>query len=170
MLFLKDLNFLHLDAKEIPCITSPSAPDENTPGAPGVLYMDTDSGCLYKCTAANTWQEEYTWQPVGDVDANTLQRAVTEYLAAHPVSGGITSAAVALLITILQNAVFTTNQTSNIAALRQALASGGGEAPDIPDTPDEPVVTDDITVSDSTVTIVSVGSEITVSGGIMTIA
>ena len=139
--------------------------------------MDMGTGCLYKCTAANTWQKEYTWQPVGDVDANTLQRAVAEYLAAHPVFGGITSAAAALLITILQNAVFITNQTGNIDALRQALASGGssggGDTPDIPDTPeepDEPVVVDNITVTDGIMTIVSVGSAITVSDGAMTIA
>lgn len=47
--FWKDLGRLHVYAKEIPCLTGPGAPGPQTEGAPGVLYMDTDSGALYKC-------------------------------------------------------------------------------------------------------------------------
>jgi hypothetical protein len=54
--------------------------------------------------------------------------------------GGMSATASALLITILRNAVYSTDQSANITALENALASGGGEEPDIPDVPDEPDV------------------------------
>ena len=177
MLFLKDLNIFHIDGKEIPCITASNAPDAQLPGAPGSLYMDTDTGRLYVCTAADTLRKAYSWRIVGDVDSETVQKAVSDYLAIHPPAGsGISDAAIELLISILQNAVFSSNQTGNIAALAEALASGGGsggntpDTPDTPDEPDEPVVTDNITVTDGIMTIISVGSAITVSDGVMSIA
>ena len=183
MLFLKDLNAFHIDGKEIPCITAAGMPDHRCSGAPGSLYMDSNTGNLYICTGADTLQERYSWRIVGSVDDAMVEKTVSEYLSKYPVSGGgFTSVATALLITILQNAVFTTNQTANIAALQEALASGGstggdepgdnpsgGETPDVPDVPDEPVA-DDITVADGSMTIVTVGSEISVSDGVMTIA
>lgn len=54
--------------------------------------------------------------------------------------GGMSATASALLITILRNAVYSTDQSANITALQNALASSGGEEPDIPDVPDEPDV------------------------------
>ena len=56
-------------------------------------------------------------------------------------SGGLDSKASALLITILRNGVYGTDQSANITALEAALASGGSggeEGPDIPVVPDEP--------------------------------
>lgn len=86
-------------------------------------------------------------------------------------SGGLSLAAAALLIDILRSATYTENVTGKIAALEVALVNGdsGGSTPDIPDAPDEPVA-DEIIVSDGAMTIVTVGSAITVSDGIMTIA
>lgn len=171
MLFLKDLSIFHIDGKEIPCITALSAPDDRYPGAPGLLCMDSTTGHLYMCTNADILHQTYSWRIVGDVDPAAVQQAVSDYLTQYPVSGGgISSSAAALLITILQNAVFTSNQTGNIAALQEALASDGSGGGETPDEPDDPVVTDDITVSDGVMTIVSVGSAITVSDGAMTIA
>ena len=168
MLFLEDLNVFHLDGKEIPCITAAGAPDSRFPGAPGSLCMDTVTGCLYLCTAADILQKSYSWKVVGDADPNMIRQAVSDYLAAHPADGtGISGAAIELLITILHNAVFSSNQTGNIAALRAALVSGGGE---IPKEPDEPAAADDITIANGVMTIVTVGSDITVSDGVMTIA
>ena len=93
-----------------------------------------------------------------------------EVSGANANGGGLNDSARSLLITILQNAVFTSNQSGNIAALREALASDGSSGGDSGGDPDEPVVTDDINVSDGILTIVSVGSAITVSDGVMTIA
>ena len=179
MLFLKDLNVFHIDGKEIPCITALGAPDDRYPGVPGVLCMDSTTGHLYLCTDADILQQMYSWRIVGDVDPAAVQQAVADYMATHPVAGGgFSSSAAALLIDILESAVYSTNVTSKITRLKEALASGGGsgggvETPDIPDTPDEPdepVITDDITVTDGVMTIVSVGSAVTVSDGVMMIA
>jgi hypothetical protein len=161
----------------IPCIVLDGPPTEKTDGAIGVLCIDKENGNLYKCVSANYSDRVFTWRIVGDVSDDQIRQSVSDYLEQHPASGGgITVTAADLLITILQNAVFTSNQTGNIAALREALASSGGSGgdtpdnPDTPDEPDEPVVTDIITVTDGIMTIVAVGSEITVSDGAMTIA
>lgn len=49
-------------AKEIPCITGKGMPTTEIEGAAGCLYMDTDTGNVYKCTAAGA--DGYTWKPV----------------------------------------------------------------------------------------------------------
>ena len=175
MLFLKDLNIFHLDAKEIPCITAPGAPDTQFPGAPGSLYMDIDAGQLYLCTAIDISTGSYFWKTIGDIDTEVVRQAVDKYLLQQSISGGgISAIAIALLITILQNAVFTSNQTANIAALQEALATTGDalitpDNPDVSDDFDKPVA-DDITVADGIMTIVTVGSAVNVAGGVMTIA
>lgn len=88
--------------------------------------------------------------------------------------GGMSTTAVNLLIEILENAMYSTNVSGKIASLKESLASGGGSGggsgTETPDEPDEPTVTDEITISDGVMTIVSVGSAITVSDGAMTIA
>lgn len=108
-----------------------------------------------------------------------IRTAVNAYLTENPVSGGGMSAtAINLLIDILESAVYGTNVSGKIASLKEALLAGGsgggdtggGDMPDNPVEPDEPVVPDDITVSNGVMTIISVGSEIAVSGGVMTIA
>lgn len=169
MQFIEDLSIFHIDRKEIPCITASGAPDGWYPGAPGVLYMDRSTGSLYICTGANAAENTYAWQIVGGADPTAIDQAVSKYLAEHPASGGITPAAASLLITILQNAAFITNQTGNIAALQKALASGGADAPDLPDDPEESAA-DEITVENGVMTLISVGSGISVSDGVMTIA
>lgn len=63
--FVKSLSMFHVDAKEIPCVTEKGAPTEKTQGAPGVLYMDTDTGDLYKCRAADAVNGVYTWEKIG---------------------------------------------------------------------------------------------------------
>lgn len=55
--------------------------------------------------------------------------------------GGLTDAARTLLMTVLRNGVYTSDQSANLAALEEALkASGGGgsDEPDVPVVPDEP--------------------------------
>lgn len=60
-----------------------------------------------------------------------IDNAVTKYLTNNPVSGGMTTTAKNLLITILQNAVYTTNQSANINTLINAISTseGGGDTP-----------------------------------------
>ena len=55
-------------------------------------------------------------------------------------AGGLSDTARALLITILRNGVYSTDQSANITALENALAGGEEEPdePDVPDVPDEP--------------------------------
>ena len=60
--FVKSLSMFHVDAKEIPCVTGNGAPTEKTEGAPGALYMDTLTGELYKCRAADLVHEVFTWE------------------------------------------------------------------------------------------------------------
>lgn len=62
MNYVKSLEMFGVDAKEIPCILGVGAPQSTTPGAVGLLYMDSDTGSLYKCIGANGGV--YTWTPV----------------------------------------------------------------------------------------------------------
>ena len=70
--------------------------------------------------------------------ANELA-ALRKDLDEIPVSGGAFSPqAVALLLTILGEAMYATDQTENIEKLREALGAGGEDNPEIPDEPDKP--------------------------------
>lgn len=61
--FVEHLDALGVPVKEIPCIRSNGAPTTATEGEVGVLYMDTTTGKMYKCTAVT--DGGYTWMPVG---------------------------------------------------------------------------------------------------------
>lgn len=76
MNFVKTLSMFHVDAKEIPCLTGRGAPTEKTEGEVGVLYMNTDTGRLYSCTAADGEAEKYTW--VGMAGADQTQGGSAE--------------------------------------------------------------------------------------------
>lgn len=89
-------------------------------------------------------------------------------------AGCLSTTAVNLLMDVLDAVQYHTNVSGKIEQLREALLAGGGSGDDSgdsgEDTPDEPTVTDDITVSSGVMTIVTVGSAIAVSDGAMTIA
>lgn len=53
MSFVENFNFYGVEARQIPCIKGSGRPTELTPGAVGVLYMDTSTGILYKCIDVN---------------------------------------------------------------------------------------------------------------------
>ncbi len=61
MEFFEYLDILGAHGKEIPCVTGASAPTSTTEGDIGCLYMDTDTGELYKCIAAV--DGVLTWEP-----------------------------------------------------------------------------------------------------------
>lgn len=98
-----------------------------------------------------------------------VQTALDAYLAENPVSGGgISTTAINLLIEILKVGMFTTNVSGKIDSLEEALRagssgdSGGGSGGGT-------TVADDITVDGGIITIITVGSEVSVADGMMTI-
>lgn len=121
-------------------------------------------------------------KPVAKTDAMTQSVGVDEEgrlfvePGEDPDSGqngnGLSTTAVNLLMDVLEAVQYHTNVSGKIEQLREALLSGssGGGDTGGGEEPDEPVVNDDITVSNGVMTIVSVGSAITVSNGVMTIA
>lgn len=56
-------------------------PDTETPGAVGVLYMDTDDGSLYKCTAAGN--DSCTWEKVSSAEPSGEEDGIPGYWEAH---------------------------------------------------------------------------------------
>lgn len=88
MNFVKSLDLLHVSAKEIPCLTGPGAPTVQTEGAPGVLYMDTDTGALYKCRSAA--KGVHHWEGADfftEEDKAGIVAAVIAELGGYPVFG-----------------------------------------------------------------------------------
>ena len=67
---------------------------------------------------------------MGEISDDDIKQAVEDYLSANPIA--------ALLVTILRNAEYSTDQSDNITALATAL--NATPEPDAPDEPDEPVV------------------------------
>lgn len=64
MNFVKLFNLFGVDAMQIPCILGNGAPTSATEGAIGCLYMDTDTGNLYKCTGVDNGS--YSWKGIAD--------------------------------------------------------------------------------------------------------
>lgn len=130
--------------------------------------------------AVEAYMEEHPVE-VPDVDMTGVVKSVNgispdENGNVEIEAGGLSTTAASLLIEILEAVKYHTNVSGKIESLKEALASGGGNTgggdsgTETPDEPDEPTVTDEITVADGVMTIVSVGSAITVSDGVMTIA
>ena len=71
MNFVKHLNIFGVEAKEIPCIQGIGAPTESTEGAVGCLYMDTDTGEIYKCIAVENYKRTWinTEEKIGDIES-----------------------------------------------------------------------------------------------------
>lgn len=57
--YVNSFDLLGVEAKQIPSITGTSAPTTATEGAVGCLYMNTDTGEMYKCITASNGT--YTW-------------------------------------------------------------------------------------------------------------
>lgn len=71
MNYVKHLNIYGVEAKEVPCINGVGEPTGSTEGAVGCLYMDTDTGEIYKCIAVEN--DERTWintnEKIGDIES-----------------------------------------------------------------------------------------------------
>lgn len=129
MNYVKSFDLFGVPAAQIPATPGSGAPTIATEGAVGCLYMDTDTGNLYKCTGVA--DGTYTWVEAGNGGSDQ--------------TAGLGDTAASLLITILRNGIYSTDQSANITALEVELASaeepgdnpGGEEEPDDPVTPEK---------------------------------
>lgn len=78
MNYVKNLNICGTDIKEIPCIRGNGAPGSDIGGAVGLLYMDVDSGEMYKCTSVKDGVS--IWQPVGGEPVDISGKADVTYV------------------------------------------------------------------------------------------
>lgn len=106
MNYVNSFDLFGVPAKQIPATPGSGAPTTATEGAVGCLYMDTDTGNLYKCTAVA--DGVYTWVEAGNGSG-----------------GGLSDTAKTLLIAILRNGIYSTDQSANITALETELGSSG---------------------------------------------
>lgn len=70
MNYVQSLNVFGTEAKQIPCITSSGAPTTATEGAVGCLYMDRDTGDIYKCVSA--LNGVYDWKRIASSDDSKI--------------------------------------------------------------------------------------------------
>ena len=77
MNYVKSLNILDEDVRQLPCILGKGAPTTATEGAVGEFYMDTDTGVAYKCVAAT--KGIYTWRQ--EVDEAMIEAALDAIIA-----------------------------------------------------------------------------------------
>lgn len=87
MNYVKNFNLFGVEAQQIPCAPNAGAPTSSTEGAIGCLYMNTDNGDIYKCTAVNEADDgskTYTWLPLstgGSADVSGISEALDEIIA-----------------------------------------------------------------------------------------
>ena len=134
----------------------PGAPTVETPGKPAVLYMDTDTGDLYKCTAADVKAGVYTWKPLlGELAQELEDLKKTGYVRTvngiapdengnvkinTPESGGnadqsgLTAEQITALDNMFKICAYTADATNVYAAFLTAFGIGGEVEPDEPDT------------------------------------
>lgn len=115
----------------IPCVVMTGVPTEKTNGAIGALYMDKESGSLYKCVSADYCDNLFTWKIVGEVSDDQIQKSVSDYLTQNPVSGGLSDAEKDMLLTLFRGAVYQDQFASETAEAYIRLTNlWGSEAGD----------------------------------------
>ena len=131
MRFLDDLGVFHYDGKEIPCIVEKGAPTHQTEGAIGVLYMDSISGNLYKCVAADFLSNNYDWVIVGGGDPEDIRLAVESYLTKNPIdAAGLTSTEKNLMLTLFKNIPYTGGVSAAYKSLETLWTATGDDFDD----------------------------------------
>lgn len=81
MNYVESLNLLGVEARQIPCIKGSGAPDSSTNGDVGCLYMDIETGDVYKCVAIDNGS--LVWKITEDVSKiETLERKVQTSICA----------------------------------------------------------------------------------------
>ena len=71
MNYVENFNLLGVEVMQLPCIKGKGKPTTATKGAVGLLYMDTVTSEMYKCTAVNG--EDYNWDALVVLPANIVQ-------------------------------------------------------------------------------------------------
>lgn len=155
MNYVKSFDLFGVPAMQIPAAPGSGAPTTATEGAVGCLYMDTDTGNLYKCTSVA--DGVYTWVEAGNGSG-----------------GGLNETAASLLIGILRSVhIYDGDQSGKITALAAELGVTEEEEPDTPVEPDDPV-TPEATLSSISATYsggdVAVGTTVTDLTGIVVTA
>ena len=84
MNYVKSFDLFGVPATQIPATPGSGAPTTATEGAVGCLYMDTNTGNLYKCTAAA--DGVYTWVEASSVTDEQIAQAVEDYMVENPVN------------------------------------------------------------------------------------
>jgi hypothetical protein len=99
MNFVNHLNLFGVEAKETPCIKGTGAPSKTTEGAVGVLYMDTNTGYIYKCISIvenefiwESIQPQANWEQADETAADYIKNKThwTEYITEISFDGNIT--------------------------------------------------------------------------------
>jgi hypothetical protein len=74
MNYVENFDILEKKVKQIPCITGQGAPS-TVDGAVGMLYIDTDSGLVYKCTSVSV--DGFVWKDI-TAEYNQALKALSE--------------------------------------------------------------------------------------------
>lgn len=86
MNYVKSFDLFGVPARQIPATPGNGAPTTTTEGAVGCLYMDTDTGDLYKCTAVS--DGVYTWVEAGNSENVDLTGVVKSINGETPDENG----------------------------------------------------------------------------------
>lgn len=84
MNYVDSFDMFGTEAKQIPCIPGNGVPTSSTEGAVGCLYMDTDTGDVYKCVSVT--EGTYVWDLIATkpkiyelIEDVTLEEAATSF-------------------------------------------------------------------------------------------
>lgn len=118
-----------------------------------IIYVKTRDGEFVPVnTCINSGADPGGNYVLTDADKEEIA-AIAAEMVEIPGSGGMSATASALLITILRNGVYNTNQSANITALEAALASGGSDEPDVPVDPEKTLTSISATYSGGNVPV-----------------
>ena len=106
--------------RQTPTLVGVGEPTSSIPARAGELYLDVTKERVYICTHSDTESGVRSWSWIcKDVDTkiNSLEETIIEVDEKIDSAAGLTSNAKQILIEILKNGVYSTDQRENIAAL-----------------------------------------------------
>ena len=129
--------------------------------------LDTDAFVIVTSDGIRKMTKSQVMEKLGINELNGKFDKLSEEIANLPTGGsGLNNTAKNLLITILRNGVYSTDQSANITALETALSSGA----DIPDTPVEPEQPEIGIVQTGSILAITSGVTATQTGSLLAIA
>lgn len=81
MNYVNSFDLFGVPAKQIPATPGSGVPTTATEGAVGCLYMDTDTGNLYKCTSVA--DGVYTWVEAGNGTGGNIDEHIASAVEAY---------------------------------------------------------------------------------------